>query len=759
MIGRIIQYIQWFSDVGLSVLNCLKVRPTLTIFTYHDVGGANTALSVSPDVFLEHLQFFYENHISVLSLDEVEDIARGAKKLSRDSVLITFDDGYCGVLQHALPLLAKFSYPSVVFINPGHVGQRAAFATHHNDTERMLMNTEELAICAQKEMTVANHGWYHTPLTTKNVNFVTREIADAREWLKTHVPKSRGDVFAYPKGRVDNPNVVEQAGVVLAFNGGERAVAKRDSHLKLPRVTVYPQTSTQKIGASMNPLYTFLRNHRGIIIVCCVLALLRFSSGLFLFHDIPPIGITDDFSAINAGGDAGNYLREANQFSEGIFTESRELIGYPVFLAALFKIGVSPDNLNRVNALVLSTLGVVLAALTVYVLFGNVGYALVAGIVFIGIPYIWYFLFRDFILVGPFGTELFGMNRAQQLFWLPVLSDYLSSIFMYGGVAIAVAARLWSNVTTWRWALVGALFGIATMIRAQSIIPAVWMAVALLVPLLPFKPVLRRLCAYGGGFLVGVSPQLLHNILISGSPFVFSIYTQAGNAAYTDATYSLSNIVKAWTLLVDFWSPLILVPVGILGLTVLVVWYFRSDLYRMVLLLSVGIASPMTLFVFEHTIRNPRYFIPYLSIFITFGVVFFDGIVAILFKEHRAEMSARIIRYAVTSLIIIGTLYLSTILFVEVLHWKPVFAYPLTLAFGYFLVYVSNLFVVFQKKHSWRYMRSFLIYLVIFWAFNYLFFYIFETVFNINYIMVMTLNLLIFWVLRFAAMNLFVFKD
>lgn len=40
----------------------------------------------------------------------------------RRGLVLTFDDGYSGVLLHALPVLERYQVPAYVFINPAHVG-------------------------------------------------------------------------------------------------------------------------------------------------------------------------------------------------------------------------------------------------------------------------------------------------------------------------------------------------------------------------------------------------------------------------------------------------------------------------------------------------------------------------------------------------------------------------------------------------------------------------------------------------------------
>jgi len=62
-----------------------------------------------------------------LSIDQAIDFLEGKRHLKRDSVVITFDDGYRGIYDHAYPILKKKGVPAVFYVCTDYVGTSRLF--------------------------------------------------------------------------------------------------------------------------------------------------------------------------------------------------------------------------------------------------------------------------------------------------------------------------------------------------------------------------------------------------------------------------------------------------------------------------------------------------------------------------------------------------------------------------------------------------------------------------------------------------------
>lgn len=92
----------------------------LTILSYHEIAEPGQALTpqyaVSPTLFVRQIDWLRNRGYHFVSIDDVLADAAGKKPLPERAVLITFDDGYRSVYEHAWPILKLFKIPAVVAV-------------------------------------------------------------------------------------------------------------------------------------------------------------------------------------------------------------------------------------------------------------------------------------------------------------------------------------------------------------------------------------------------------------------------------------------------------------------------------------------------------------------------------------------------------------------------------------------------------------------------------------------------------------------
>ncbi len=118
----------------------------------------------------------------------------------KNVVVMTFDDGYANVHEHALPALREFEFSATVFVVTGHVGLANDWAP---PLERLglqpLMTWSQIDDLVKAGLEIGAHTVTHPDLRRLDEQAVKREIADSRQSLEDKL-QHRISTFAYPFG-------------------------------------------------------------------------------------------------------------------------------------------------------------------------------------------------------------------------------------------------------------------------------------------------------------------------------------------------------------------------------------------------------------------------------------------------------------------------------------------------------------------------------------------------------------------------------
>jgi peptidoglycan/xylan/chitin deacetylase (PgdA/CDA1 family) len=180
----------------------LNKSATVAILGYHDVrdrGGSPMLIAGSK--FREQMQAIKDSNIPVIPLADVMAWKRGEKNIPQESIVITFDDGWEGVYEHAFPVLKEFGFPFTVYLYKKYV----------NIGGRSL-GWEQIREMMQHGCEIGSHSVSHEslkkmPRTAKTdadyQQWILAELKDSREFLEQNL-KVKVTSFAYPYGVFDD---------------------------------------------------------------------------------------------------------------------------------------------------------------------------------------------------------------------------------------------------------------------------------------------------------------------------------------------------------------------------------------------------------------------------------------------------------------------------------------------------------------------------------------------------------------------------
>jgi len=217
---------------------------TAPVLCYHRIVGAPElgVTRVARSVFERQMRSLAEAGWRTLTLSEFAD-PRPTPHAPR-SFLLTFDDGYASLAEHAYPVLERLGFTATTFLITDFVGRENRWDMRY--TWRRLRHLDWMHIEHWRAhgFEFASHGARHRRLTWVDDVTAHDELYRARTVLIGKLGPEAGRAIAYPFGAVDDrvQRLAQAAGYELGF-GGVRGDAA--SPLHLPRVPVYMWDATK----------------------------------------------------------------------------------------------------------------------------------------------------------------------------------------------------------------------------------------------------------------------------------------------------------------------------------------------------------------------------------------------------------------------------------------------------------------------------------------------------------------------------------
>jgi peptidoglycan/xylan/chitin deacetylase (PgdA/CDA1 family) len=225
------------------------VPDSVVALLYHHLDeGAPTPSSLSPGEFEAQLAWLKREGYQTLTMAQLSAYLCGELTLRRPSVLITFDDGYESVYQHAWPLLRKYGFSATVFAITGRRGQTPGAFPHFTWAQ-----AAEMSASGAIEIHSHTHDMHHMEaggtvpaLEHASDLAVLADLLMSRVLVQDNVG-TRASAFAFPFGRYSERTrrLVEQAGFDMAFTTEPGSITPGVDRYLLPRNDVPAGTTIE----------------------------------------------------------------------------------------------------------------------------------------------------------------------------------------------------------------------------------------------------------------------------------------------------------------------------------------------------------------------------------------------------------------------------------------------------------------------------------------------------------------------------------
>ncbi len=205
------------------------------ILMYHMVGEPKTAnehrFCTPPREFNNQMAYLKRSAFTPITLEQLVSGINSQSALPHNPICITFDDGFEGVLTHALPVLEQYQMPATLFAVSGLLGKTNNWMHKRGLPRRKLLTWQQLKELDDAGITIGSHTHTHARLTEISRPAMIDEISTSKKQLEDGLGKTV-DHFAYPYGLYDqeiadtvaNTGYSAACSTISGFNRGDQDV-------------------------------------------------------------------------------------------------------------------------------------------------------------------------------------------------------------------------------------------------------------------------------------------------------------------------------------------------------------------------------------------------------------------------------------------------------------------------------------------------------------------------------------------------------
>ena len=211
------------------------------VLCYHRVGGPRElgVTRVARSIFKRQMRALARAGWATLTLGEFHRQLRpgGSPVRGQRSFLLSFDDGYASLAEHAYPILADVGFTAVTFLVTDFVGRDNTWDVRYTWRRLKHLDWGTIVHWQARGFEFASHSASHARLTWLSDGEVSAELERSRETLIGRLGPAAGHAVAYPFGARDAR--VERSARTAGYELGFGGVRGNGSLLNLSRVPVY----------------------------------------------------------------------------------------------------------------------------------------------------------------------------------------------------------------------------------------------------------------------------------------------------------------------------------------------------------------------------------------------------------------------------------------------------------------------------------------------------------------------------------------
>jgi GT2 family glycosyltransferase/peptidoglycan/xylan/chitin deacetylase (PgdA/CDA1 family) len=190
---------------GWPIYDAMYTR-RLVVLMYHHVGPAKPGtypdLTVSAQTFERQISALAKRGYRGITPAEYLAWRLGQRQLGKRVTMVTFDDGYADIAEHALPILSRYGFGSCVFVVTGRIAGTNTWDEVRGSGTHLLLSADQIAEWKLQHVEFGGHSRTHASLPDLDTRALHDEVDGCREDLE-RLMGAKPVAFAYPYGDLD----------------------------------------------------------------------------------------------------------------------------------------------------------------------------------------------------------------------------------------------------------------------------------------------------------------------------------------------------------------------------------------------------------------------------------------------------------------------------------------------------------------------------------------------------------------------------
>lgn len=194
-----------------------------TILAYHTIADYQEVLpagvNTSVDDFKSQMDYVFQRGYQVIPLEKMVQYIVKGEKPGKNSLSLTFDDGYEDHFLNVYPILKTYRFPATIFLTVQYVDGYWESEKAKHGRIKALSREQILEMKRERLIQFGSHGYSHNNLLSANEEEKVFEIRHSKLYLEDLLDKAV-PFISYPFGACDDgiKTIVREAGYRAGFS-------------------------------------------------------------------------------------------------------------------------------------------------------------------------------------------------------------------------------------------------------------------------------------------------------------------------------------------------------------------------------------------------------------------------------------------------------------------------------------------------------------------------------------------------------------